>query len=240
MLPGHVRCGKQLALALSPLAHDQENTSCPAQLEFRARGWAKSRVLGSQLQMIESIHLRNRSWHDLALLGTALDTMLRASDLLKLKVSDVMYPSGKFRSEIRCRQQKTKRNVYPVLNEATKNYLTIWIRLSGKKQHHYLFTRTKGRDSEPISRGQYARLTKRWADWLELPPEEFSTHSLRRSRAVIMFEKGEPIELISKLLGHKSAEVTTQYLGIDQKKAAAASLRHPVLKGPTKEILLQI
>ena len=197
----------------------------------------KTEFLPSHIHRLEAIQLRNRQWHDLALISTALDSMLRSSDLLKLKLEDVMYASGNFRSELRCRQDKSGSNVYPVLGEATKAYLTIWIRVSGKKMHHYLFTRTKGADAPPLTRGHYARLTKTWADWLELPKEEYSTHSLRRSRAALMFQRGEPIEMISLLLGHKSVAVTIRYLGLNQKKAAMTSLRHPMMKGPPKELL---
>ena len=206
--------------------------------------WNSGRVVGPkteftelQVAKLERILERNQNWHDLVLLTVGVDSMLRASDLLQLRVKDVAYPSGKIRSELRTRQQKTNYEVYPVLNIDARAWLRIWIAKSGKSQDHFLFTRKKEADADPITRGHYARLTKRWADWLELPSEEYSTHSLRRSKPVIMFEAGKPIELISELLGHQSVATTTRYLGINQKKARAAALDHRIFKGPSKDYL---
>ena len=209
--------------------------------------WNSNRAVGPkteftrpQTRTTELYLLRDRNWHDLALMSFGLDSMLRASDLLSITVADVAYPSQQIRSEVRTRQQKTDRNVYPVLTEATKTYLAHWIQVSGKQPEHFLFTRGKAVDAAPISRGHYASLVKSWADWLGLPVEEYSTHSLRRSKPVWMYEHGETIGVISKLLGHKSTEVTLRYLGIDQKKAAAAALRHPMMKGPSSAQLQEI
>ena len=202
----------------------------------------KTEFSKAQIQALEAILVRNQNWHDLALLGVAVDTMLRAGDLLVLKVEDVAYGSGTLRRGIRRRQQKTSVAVFPVLSQATQAHLSKWIEVSEKRQTHFLFTRNKGKDAQPITRGHYAALIKRWAGWLNLPAEEYSTHSLRRSKAVLMFEKGEPIELISLLLGHTSVVATISYLGLNQKKAASASLRHGILRGPevkTKRVIVR-
>ena len=210
----------------------------------KAKSWNSGRTVGpktefteTQIAKLEQILERDQNWHDLALLTVGVDTMLRASDLLQLRVMDVAYSSGKIRSELRTRQQKTDYEVYPVLNVDACAWLRVWIAKSGKSQDHFLFTRRKEANAEPITRGHYADLVKRWADWLGLPSEEYSTHSLRRSKPVIMFEAGKPIELISQLLGHQSVTTTTRYLGINQKKARAAALEHRIFKGPSKDYL---
>lgn len=206
--------------------------------------WNADRAVGRktgftkpQTEQIEHYPLQQQNWHDLAMMSFALDGMLRSSDVLKASVGDVTYPSGFVRSEVRLRQQKTDRNVYPELGVATQTYLRIWIEISGKEQDHLLFTRSKPNDAPAISRGHYANIIKTWAEWLGLPPEEYSTHSMRRSKPAWMYDQGEPIELLAELLGHKSTEVTLTYLGINQKKAAAAARRHPMMKGPTPDQL---
>ena len=205
------------------------------------KSWNSEAVVGQkepftleQTKRIEVHLLETENWHDLALQSVGLDSLLRGGDLLALTVSKVTYPSGKIRTTIPTKQQKTNLPVLPALNDHTKAYLAYWIMVSGKSPNDSLFTRTKPRKSKPITRAYYAKIIKSWAVMLGLEPSEYSTHSMRRSKAVQMYEQGEDIALISKLLGHKSIAVTVEYLGINQKKAEAASLRHPMVKGSPK------
>ena len=176
-------------------------------------------------------------WHDLALLSLANDSLLRCEDLLALRVRDLHYRDGAMRSIIGRKQGKTKRGVHPALTEQTKINLCCWLTFSGKQPQHFLFTRTKAIDAPPISRMQYARLIKSWAAHLGQPPEEYSTHSLRRTKPQHLFWEAEAkgqgermLVLLSKLLGHKSVDVTTEYLGITQRRATAVTLAHPMVK----------
>jgi len=195
----------------------------------------KSGFTGDQIEFTEAQLFAMNDWHDLALLSLGLNSMLRASDLLSLTVDKLMYPNGAVRSKIPTKQQKTKRRVVPVLDAETRAYVANWIRITGKQRQHFLFTRRKAIDALPITRGYYADLVKKWASWVGENPAEFSTHSIRRSKPIQMYEGGVDIVLISRLLGHKSTAATIEYLGIDQRKAEAASLSFPMVKGLLKE-----
>lgn len=202
------------------------------------RPWNQGRIVGQKrafsmddLAQIESRLLAEQNWHDLALLGFGLDTMLRASDLLATSVAHVTYPNRSVRTLIPRRQKKTRHIVNPVLTPQTRRYLAQWLQESGKRSGDFLFTRSKGRCASPISRGHYADVIKNWAEWLGYPPEEFSSHSIRRTKPAHMYWAGEDIALISRLLGHKSIAATIEYLGITQHKAEAAALRHSMLGG---------
>jgi len=184
-----------------------------------------------QTNTIEQYLLQEENWHDLALLSLSLDSLLRGGDLLALTVSRVTYSSGRIRPTIPTKQKKTKKPVLPAITEQTKQYLAYWIMISGKSENDFLFTRTKPKHAAAITRAYYAKIIKNWSEWLGLEPSEYSTHSMRRSKAIQMHEAGEDIAMISRLLGHKSIAVTIEYLGINQKKAEAASLRHPMVKG---------
>ncbi len=204
----------------------------------KQKSWNSDLVVGQKepfkirnAKLIEAFLLGEENWHDLALLTVGLDSLLRGGDLLALTVSRVTYPSGRIRSTIPIKQKKTKNPVHPAITEETKQYLAYWIMISGKSPDNFLFTRTKSKDASPITRAYYAKIIKKWAEMLGLEPSEYSTHSMRRSKAVQMHEGGEDIAIISKLLGHKSIAVTVEYLGITQKKAEAASLRHQMIKG---------
>lgn len=197
-------------------------------------GWNKDQAVGpksafklGEVEQIGRYLVRDQSWHDLCLL--ALDSMLRACDLLALTVADVTYPDGTVRQQLRRKQKKTKHNVYPALTPTTRRYLAQWIETSGKQPHHFLFTRSKANDQAAIGRGQYAKVVKTWAEWVGRYSGEYSTHSIRRTKPRHMYKNGEDIVLISRLLGHKSAAVTMDYLGIEQDQADAATLRHEML-----------
>lgn len=199
-------------------------------------GWNKGAAVGprtafakQELRQIGQTLIRDGNFHDLCLLAVGLDTMLRSSDLLSLKVADVCDPNGTIRRQLRRKQQKTKHNVYPALTAEARLHIRQWIEMSGKRPEHFLFTSGKSIDALSIGRGQYARKVKRWAQWVGKPSSDYSTHSIRRSKPRHMYQQGEDIALISRLLGHKSPAVTLDYLGIEQDQADAATLRHVML-----------
>ncbi|RUS63644.1 integrase [Pseudorhodobacter sp. E13] len=204
----------------------------------KKQAWNRGHIVGQkrafsaeELAQIEAKLVVATNWHDLALLSFALDTMLRASDLLATQVWQVRNSTGPVRTMIARRQRKTQTIVQPVLTPATRYYLERWISVSGKQPAHYLFTRSKPTDAPPISRPHYAEIIKNWARELGHDPSEFSSHSIRRSKPAHMYWAGEDIALISRLLGHKSIGNTVEYLGITQAKAEVAALRHSLMRG---------
>lgn len=200
--------------------------------------WNRGLIVGQKrafsvedLAEIEARLLSKTNWHDLALLSFGLDTMLRSSDLLATKVWQIKYANGPIRTLIARRQRKTRHVVNPVLTPPTRRYLMKWLEVSGKNPLDYVFTRTKPKDAKPITRAHYADIVKTWASALGYDSQEFSSHSIRRSKPAHMYWAGEDIALISRLLGHQSIANTIEYLGITQHKAETAALRHPMMLG---------
>lgn len=205
-------------------------------MKNRGGGWNKGAAVGprtaftrQELRQIGQALARDGNYHDLCLLALGLDAMLRSSDLLSLTVADVCHSNGAIRRQLRRRQQKTKHNVYPALTPETRQHIRQWIEASGKRSNQFLFTSSKPIDASAIGRGQYARKVKQWAQRVGKPSSDYSTHSIRRSKPRHMYQQGEDIALISRLLGHKSLAVTLDYLGIEQDQADAATLRHVML-----------
>ena len=201
-------------------------------------GWNKGKAQGQKrhFTLDETIRLtkrlqQKRQWHDLALLTVGLDTMLRASDLLKLTVGDVTYSTGAVRSELHLQQRKTHTTVHPNLTSSTRGHLAQWIQKSGKRRSDFLFTRTKPTDAKPISHKHLVSLVKVWAVWLGHPPDEYAAHSLRRSKAVALYRGGAPIAELSEALGHKTQASTLRYLGITQERVRDVMLSLDMTKG---------
>ena len=158
----------------------------------------------------------------------ALDTMLRASDLLGLKVSDVQLSDGSVCQSFPLRQKKTAQSVFPVLTKDTQKSLRHWLVESQKRSSDFLFTRNKDPHGSPISIGFYRTLIKSWVKSVGLASQNISAHSLRRSKAIYLYEQGVTVELIGRLLGHRSSVSTIRYLGIDQAQAENAALTHNI------------
>lgn len=188
--------------------------------------WNKGKAVGQMsplsprhVHAIKTILTNDGNLRDLALFSTAIDTMLRSIDLLALKVEDMTDDRGNVREEIAIKQQKTGVAHLVALSPATQNSMKLWIRESGKIFYDFLFTGTRKGKHKPISRQHYARLVKRWVRMVRLNPDDFSTHSLRRTKASAVFQETGNIEVVRELLGQRSVNATSAYLNVGKRKA---------------------
>ena len=145
--------------------------------------------------------------------------MLRAVDLLALKVVDVTDDKGVVRSEIAIQQQKTGVPHLVALGPSTQDALTRWIKARHKPLYAYLFTGMREGKLTPITRQYYAKLVKRWVQKVRLNPDDHSTHSMRRTKASVVFHATQNIEVVRELLGQKSVSATSAYLNVGKKAA---------------------
>ena len=77
----------------------------------------------------------------------------------------------------------------------------------GKDQVSYLFTgrRDHGR---PITTRQYARLLGAWVTSIGLDSKVFGTHSLRQTKATLIYRRTGNLRAVQLLLGHTKIEST--------------------------------
>jgi integrase len=190
--------------------------------------WNKGKIVGqkapftpSQIKLIKSILTADNNLRDLALFSVGIDTMLRASDLLSLTVDDVTDHQDNITEEFLIRQQKTKQGNLVMLSAYSQDVLLKWIKQANKLKCDYLFTGLTKCQDKAISTNHYRRLVKQWAVYARLNPNKYSTHSIRRSKASIVYEKTGNIEAVRQLLGQKSVTSTSHYLNISQKEALA-------------------
>ena len=160
---------------------------------------------------------RTDKLRDLALFRMGVDTMLRTSDLRSLRVCDVQEATGEIRERIEVKMKKTGRMVSCVLDEKTKSALTNWIEFSSKVNSDWLFTGRKG--SEAITDVQHRRLVKEWCVMAGIDGARRSTHSVRKTKASVIFKKTQNIEAVRRLLGHQSVANTSRYLGVENEDA---------------------
>jgi integrase len=189
-------------------------------IRAKKRAWNKDKTVGQrrpfiprEVQVIRYAIEREQNECDLALFNTAIDTMLRSSDLLALKVGDVTNLMDEVVEEVVLQQQKTKVGHVAALSERTRRTLGRWIEVSFKLAGDDLFTGEHRYN--PLSHSQYTRLVKKWATYARLDPRYYSTHSLRRTKSGVVYEKTRNLAACRELLGHKSIGSTAAYLGVD-------------------------
>lgn len=173
---------------------------------------------------------RTSAWHDLCLFTLGIDSMLRCGDLLSLRVRDVCDRYGVVQEAFLVGQEKTAREVAPALTVTARDACQRWIEISNKQSKDFLFTGSKDRDAHHINDDSYRKRVKTWAEVLRLNAEDYSTHSLRRSKPHFMYRRGVKIEYISELLGHKNTATTYRYLGITREEAQAEAIKHDIFK----------
>jgi integrase len=155
-----------------------------------------------------------------------------------------MLANGEPRTQIRNRQEKNDGNVASYLTPIAQQAIIDWVKESGKLPHHFVFTRRKAIDGRPISKSRLRKVVKAWVVEIGGNPEQFSGHTLRRTKAIYLYKNGyASIEMISELLGHASVTVTRRYLGITAEEAEAAALKgdihqHDLTKSPLTHPLL--
>lgn len=191
--------------------------------------WNKNKSVGQkkaltprQCEMLREFLTNKNKLMELALFNLVIDSMLRASDAVKLKVEDVLDYKGNVKDKVNIKQQKTKQSHVVCLYDNSKSSIKKWINYAKKYEDDWLFTaetKTGKQKKNHLSIEAYRLLVKKWAQYLHLDPKEYSTHSLRRTRAVLMWKNGADLETIRILLGQSSIESTKNYLGVDREDA---------------------
>ena len=190
--------------------------------------WNKGRLCGQKrplkLQEIWSIRIRlqlRKCTRDLAMFNLALDSRLRACDLIALRVADIAQGS-RLQSRARIIQRKTGRPVQFELTEQTRQSVEQWIRVANLRPSGFVFP-SRIDKSNHLSTRQYARIVDRWVSEIGLDTSQYGTHSLRRTKASLIYRKTKNLRAVQLLLGHTSLESTVRYLGIDEDDALEIS-----------------
>ncbi|MBT8448722.1 MAG: tyrosine-type recombinase/integrase [Gammaproteobacteria bacterium] len=150
---------------------------------------------------------------DLTLFNLAIDSKLRSCDLVALRVTDVV-TGGSVRERAVVVQQKTGRPVQFELTEQTRESVHTWMTQQTLGEKDYLFP-SRIRGCLHLSTRQYARILDQWVSSIGLDPHKYGTHSLRRTKASLIYKKTGNLRAVQLLLGHTKLESTVRYLGIE-------------------------
>ncbi|SNS75919.1 MULTISPECIES: tyrosine-type recombinase/integrase [unclassified Azospirillum] len=154
---------------------------------------------------------------DRALFDLAIDSKLRGCDLVRMKIGDIVR-GGEIRSRALVIQKKTGRPVQFELLETARKSLQAWLERRGGTIADYVFP-SRVDHTKPISTRQYAHLAKEWVIGIGQRREDYGTHSLRRTKAALIYKQTGNLGAVQILLGHTKIETTVRYLGIDVEDA---------------------
>ena len=182
--------------------------------------WNKGILVGQkrplQPKNVWSIRVRlemSGAIRELALFNLAIDSKLRACDLVKLKVED-LWSGSSIRDRATIIQKKTKRPVQFEFTEQTKIALVAWLPFVRRNGGSYLFP-SRRKMSHHLSTRQYARIVHRWVASVGLDASAYGTHSMRRTKAAQFYKKTGNLRAVQILLGHTKLESTVRYLGVE-------------------------
>ncbi|MFI4890385.1 MAG: tyrosine-type recombinase/integrase [Steroidobacterales bacterium] len=182
--------------------------------------WNKGKLVGQKtplkLKDIWAIRVRlelsNRK-RELALFNLALDSKLRGCDLVRLRVRDVAH-GDRIAARAIVMQSKTQRPVQFEITEPTRLSVFVWIRQAGLKTEDYLFP-SRLHVSPHLSTRQYARIVETWVREIGLDAGAYGTHTMRRTKASLIYRRTKNLRAVQLLLGHSKLESTVRYLGIE-------------------------
>ncbi|NEX23330.1 tyrosine-type recombinase/integrase [Thiorhodococcus mannitoliphagus] len=182
--------------------------------------WNKGKLIGQKpplkLHEIWTVRTQLRmagKTRELALFNLAIDSKLCGCDLLSLRVRDIAHGNHVV-SRASVVQHKTQEPVRFELTEQRREAVEEWIKKAALCPADLLFpSRRSG--SPHLSARQYARIVKRWIELMGADPQEYGTHSLRRTKATLIYRQTKNLRTVQLLLGHRKIESTVRYLGVE-------------------------
>jgi integrase len=158
-----------------------------------------------KIQEIKEVLLK-QSYRNYMIFFVGINTGLRVSDLLRLKVDDIR---GK--KHIVVKEQKTSKQKQFLINKVLRQELTDYMK--NMDSNEYLFQSRIG-ENRPISRFQAYRILSEAGEKVGL--ERISCNSTRKTFGYHHYKKYKDVALLQKLFNHSAPHITMTYIGITQ------------------------
>ena len=155
--------------------------------------------------------LRKSGTRDYLLFTFGINIGLRISDIIKLRVRDIVNEDMSIKTHITIIEEKTNKvkvfKINPTLSEELKQYV------QHMKLDDYIFKSRKG-TNRPISRVQAYRILSDTANKIGI--DDVGTHTLRKTFGYHFYQKTKDVAMLQQLFNHSSPSITLKYIGIDQ------------------------
>ena len=152
---------------------------------------------------------------DYMLFVMGINSGLRVSDLLSLKINDVVDSKGRTCDCIRLREQKTgKEKQFPINKNAGKAIKGYLDSLDSYEMDDYLFKSREG-NNKPITRMTAWTILGNAAQTVGIT-DNIGTHTLRKTFGYHAYQQGTDIALLQQIFNHSAPSITLRYIGITQ------------------------
>ncbi len=177
--------------------------------------WNKGKLVGQKaplkLKEIWAIRAQLQTAgraRDLALFDLGIDSKLRGCDLVRLRVRDICH-GDQISPRATIMQQKTQRPVQFEITPTTRDALSTWMKEAKLKSDDHLFP-SRIHKSAHLGTRQYARILDGWVKDIGLDSSAYGTHSMRRSKASLIYRRTKNLRAVQLLLGHSKIESTVR------------------------------
>ena len=150
--------------------------------------------------------LLKSGYRDYILFVTGLNTGLRISDLLKLRVRDV-----KYKTHIVIREEKTDKERRSLISSTLKEHLDKYIQ--DLPVDEYLFKSRQG-GNKPLTRVQAYRIINHAVKKIGVA-DRIGTHTLRKSFGYHHYQQFKDVAILQDIFNHSAPSVTLRYIGIN-------------------------
>lgn len=173
--------------------------------------------------------LKGQSIRNELLFILGINVGLRISDILKLKITDILKSSGTVKDYVVIIEKKTDKTKKFYLGNIVKKVIENYISENYDYSiNDYIFFSRKGKN-KPITRQQAYRILNNAAEYIGIVERdrqgkilsgEIGTHTLRKTFGYHAFQNGTSLELLMDIFNHSSKSQTLRYIGIteEQKK----------------------
>lgn len=166
-----------------------------------------------QIERMKKV-LKGQNLRDYALFVLGINSGLRVSDLLSLRIGDVVDDRNNIRDRITMREKKTaKAKDFPLGKTAEKALREYLDTRDDTASEDPLFLSRKGGGF--LGRSQAYRIINGAAETVGIT-DKIGTHTLRKTFGYHAYTMGMDLSVIQKLLNHSSPAITLNYIGITQ------------------------
>lgn len=177
----------------------------------------------TKINEIKRLMQEKWKWRDLLLFVFGLNSGLRISDILPLKVKDFFDKNGEIKESIMIKEKKTKKVTYISINQSIQKVLLFYKEKYQKivsVWENYVFFHTKSFPlwENHINRKTSYMMINKYCRIVWLMNEKYGNHTLRKSWGYHARKSGVPLSIIQEKLNHSSLSITKRYLGISREE----------------------
>ena len=161
----------------------------------------------SKIEEMKNI-LKRKNYRDYFLFMFGINSGLRISDILRLRVKDV-----KGQIHISLKEKKTGKAKRLKINNSLQNEIAQYIK--GMNDDDYLFPSRNGQGVKPtITRVRAYMILNEAARVAGI--SEVGTHTLRKTFGYHFYQKTKDVALLQEIFNHSAPSITLRYIGINQ------------------------